>query len=68
MCSSATSIFLGGGILGTFHHLYFTGTPTAVMALGATFSALEIIPLILIGFEAWQNYRMSKSTAVATRL
>lgn len=58
----ATSIFLGGGILGTFHHLYFTGTPTAVMALGATFSALEIIPLILIGFEAWQNYRMSKST------
>jgi len=31
----STIIFLGGGILGTFHHLYFTGTPTSVMALGA---------------------------------
>jgi nitric oxide reductase subunit B len=59
----ATIIFLSGGILGTFHHLYFTGTPTAVMALGATFSALEVVPLILIGFEAFHNYRMSKATA-----
>ena len=58
----ATIIFLSGGILGTFHHLYFTGTPTGVMALGATFSALEVIPLVLIGFEAFHNYRMSRST------
>ncbi len=58
----ATIIFLAGGILGTFHHLYFTGTPTGVMALGATFSALEVVPLVLIGFEAFHNYRMSKST------
>jgi nitric oxide reductase subunit B len=58
----ATVIFLTGGILGTFHHLYFTGTPTGVMAVGATFSALEVVPLILIGFEAYHNYRMSKST------
>lgn len=59
----ATIIFLSGGILGTFHHLYFTGTPTAIMALGATFSALEVVPLILIGFEAFHNYRISKATA-----
>jgi len=58
----STIIFLAGGILGTFHHLYFTATPTAVLALGATFSALEIVPLVLIGFEAWQNYQLSKST------
>lgn len=58
----ATSIFLIGGILGTFHHLYFSGTPTGVMAVGATFSALEVVPLILIGFEAFQNYRLSKAT------
>lgn len=58
----STVIFLSGGILGTFHHLYFTGTPTAVMAIGASFSALEVVPLILIGFEAFHNYRMSKST------
>ena len=37
----ATSIFLAGGILGTFHHLYVAGTPMAVLAIGSTFSALE---------------------------
>lgn len=58
----STIIFLAGGILGTFHHLYFSATPTAVLALGATFSALEIVPLVLIGFEAYQNYQISKST------
>ncbi len=58
----ATVIFLTGGILGTFHHLYFTGTPTGVMAVGATFSALEVVPLVLIGFEAYHNYRMSQAT------
>jgi len=51
----STVIFLLGGILGTMHHLYFSGTPTAVLALGATFSALEIVPLVLIGFEAYEN-------------
>lgn len=58
----STIIFMSGGILGTFHHLYFSGTPTAVMALGATFSALEIVPLVLIGYEAYHNYKLSKST------
>ncbi len=64
----ATIIFLTGGILGTFHHLYFTGTPTGVMALGATFSALEVVPLVLIGFEAYHNYRLSKATEWLERL
>lgn len=58
----STIIFMSGGILGTFHHLYFSGTPTAVMAIGATFSALEIVPLVLIGYEAYHNYTLSKST------
>ena len=58
----STIVFLAGGILGTFHHLYFTGTPTAVMALGATFSALEVVPLVLMGFEAWDNVKLSRST------
>ena len=56
-----TVVFLTGGILGTFHHLYFTGTPTAVMAIGASFSALEVVPLVLMGFEAWENLRISRS-------
>ncbi len=58
----ATIVFLFGGILGTFHHLYFSGTPTAVLAIGSTFSALEVVPLILIGHEAYQNIKISRST------
>jgi nitric oxide reductase subunit B len=59
----STIIFLSGGIIGTFHHLYFTGMPASVVALGATFSALEVVPLILIGFEAWENIRLSRAKA-----
>ena len=59
----STVVFLAGGILGTFHHLYFTGTPTAIMALGATFSALEVVPLVLMGFEAYDNLKISKMAA-----
>ncbi len=58
----ATVVFLAGGILGTFHHLYFAGTPTSVLALGASFSALEVVPLSLIGFEAYSNYKLSRET------
>ncbi len=57
----STVVFLSGGILGTFHHLYFTGTPTAIMALGATFSALEVVPLVLMGFEAYDNLKLNGS-------
>jgi nitric oxide reductase subunit B len=58
----STIIFLFGGIIGTFHHLYFSGTPTSVLALGATFSALEVVPLVLIGFEAYHNLTLSRAT------
>ena len=58
----STIVFLAGGILGTFHHLYFSATPTGVLALGATFSAMEIVPLVLIGFEAYHNYKLSRTT------
>jgi nitric oxide reductase subunit B len=55
----STTVFLAGGIVGTFHHEYFAGTPAAVMALGATFSALEVVPLTLVGLEVWQNIRLA---------
>jgi nitric oxide reductase subunit B len=32
------------------------------LALGATFSALEVVPLVLIGFEAYHNLTLSKAT------
>ena len=58
----ATIVFMSGGVLGTLHHLYFVGTPTAVVALGASFSALEVVPLAYIGFEAYHTYKLGKAT------
>jgi len=58
----ATIVFMAGGVLGTLHHLYFTGTPTAVIAIGASFSALEVVPLAYVGFEAYHSWKMGKAT------
>jgi nitric oxide reductase subunit B len=58
-----TIVFLFGGILGTLHHLYWTGTPTSVISVGAVFSALEVVPLTLIGLEALQTYRRARNVA-----
>jgi nitric oxide reductase subunit B len=58
----ATIVFLAGGVLGTLHHLYFSGTPTAVIALGASFSALEVVPLAYVGFEAWHTFKLGQAT------
>lgn len=59
----SSSIFLLGGIPGTFHHLYFSGTPISISAIGACFSALEVVPLVLVGFEAFHTYRIQRMTS-----
>ncbi len=59
----STLIFLTGGIIGTAHHWYFVGTPNSVIAWGAMMSALEVVPLALIGFEGLQTYRMRKAAS-----
>lgn len=56
----AAAVFLAGGIIGTLHHLYFSGSPTMIASLGAVFSALEVVPLVFIGYEAWENLRLSR--------
>ena len=58
----ATIVYLSGGVLGMFHHLYFAGTTTAAVALGASFSALEVVPLALIGLEAYETWSHSRAT------
>lgn len=47
-----------GGVIGTMHHLYFSGTPEIHMAMGAFFSAMEVIPLLLLTYEAWKFMRL----------
>ena len=54
-------LYLGAGIIGTFHHLYFTGSPLFITALGATFSALEVVPLSLLGFEVYEHLKLARS-------
>ncbi|WP_405266237.1 nitric-oxide reductase large subunit [Cellulophaga sp. Ld12] len=58
---ASATIFLAGGIIGTLHHLYYSGTPVQAIALGATFSALEVVPLTLMGFEIRENWNLLKS-------
>lgn len=65
---ASASLFMLGGIPGTFHHLYFAGTTTPVMAVGATFSALEVVPLIVLGYEAWENWRLKERAPWMDRL
>ena len=58
----AAAIFLAGGVIGTLHHLYFSGTPTVVLALGSVFSALEVVPLLFLGHDAWENWKLTRTT------
>ncbi len=57
---ASASLFMLGGVPGTLHHMYFSGTTTPVMAIGASFSALEVVPLIVLGYEAWENWRLKE--------
>lgn len=58
----SATIFLSGGIIGTCHHLYFSGTPPVALAWGSVFSALEVVPLVLVGFDAMEDLRRSKTS------
>ncbi len=58
----SATIFLSGGIIGTCHHLYFSGTPTVALAWGSVFSALEVVPLCLVGFDAMEDLRRSRTS------
>lgn len=50
-----------GGIIGTGHHWYFEGQSTFNMAVSSCFSALEVVPLVLLCLEGWRFYRISRN-------
>jgi nitric oxide reductase subunit B len=58
----SATIFLSGGIIGTCHHLYFSGTPTVALAWGSVFSALEVVPLVLVSYDAMEDLRRSRAS------
>jgi nitric oxide reductase subunit B len=51
-------ILLGSGIVGTGHHYYWIGSTSVWLALGAVFSALEVVPLTLLAVEAGDHVRI----------
>jgi len=53
-------LYLAGGIVGTAHHWYWTGQPAVTMALGAVFSAMEVIPLTLLTLDAWDFIKLTR--------
>ncbi|MCX7753430.1 MAG: cbb3-type cytochrome c oxidase subunit I [Blastocatellia bacterium] len=53
-------LYLGSGIVGTGHHWYWTGQSHITMALGATFSAMEVIPLTLLTLDAWDFIKLTR--------
>ncbi len=58
----STILYLSGGVLGMLHHLYFSGTTPIILVVGGTMSALELMPLVMVGFEAYENLSMTRRT------
>ncbi len=60
-------LYSAGGMVGTMHHVYFSGEPALHMSLGAFFSAAEVIPLTFLTLEAWSFLQLGavqKSSSV----
>jgi nitric oxide reductase subunit B len=56
----ASLLFLGSGLLGISHNFYWNAKPVGTMALGAVFSTLQVIPLVLLTLEAWRFSKLPK--------
>jgi nitric oxide reductase subunit B len=56
-----------GGVIGSMHHLYFSGTPAEHLALGAFFSAAEVIPLTFLTVEAWSFLQLGAQQHAKSR-
>lgn len=59
----AILIFLGG-VIGTGHHWYWTGTPDMWVPLGTMFSFIEVLPLTLLIIDAIEELQLIKKQKV----
>lgn len=57
-------LLLGSGVIGIGHHYYYNGSPEIWIALGAVFSALEVIPLTLLILDAYGHYKLLRDGGV----
>ncbi len=58
-------IFLGG-VIGTGHHWYWTGTPDMWVPLGSMFSFIEVLPLVLLIIDAIEHRQLIKRQGLFT--
>lgn len=56
-------LFMGSGFIGTGHHYYWTAQPAINLALGAVFSAMEVVPLMLLTLEAYDFAKLRRGEA-----
>jgi nitric oxide reductase subunit B len=60
-------LYSAGGVIGSMHHVYFSGEPAVHMALGAFFSAAEVIPLTFLTLEAWSFLQLGTEQETRAR-
>ncbi|HJT23875.1 MAG TPA: nitric-oxide reductase large subunit, partial [bacterium] len=56
-------LYLGSGMIGTGHHYYWTAQPAINLALGAFFSAMEVVPLLLLTLEGYDFAKLRRGEA-----
>jgi nitric oxide reductase subunit B len=55
-------LFLGSGLIGISHNFYWNAKSIWAVALGASFSSLQVAPLVLLTVEAWRFRHMPEQT------
>lgn len=55
-------LLLGTGVVGMGHHYFWEGDHSIWLALGSCFSALEVIPLCLLVWEAYTHYKVYRDS------
>ncbi|MEA5387207.1 nitric-oxide reductase large subunit [Haloarculaceae archaeon H-GB11] len=50
-------LVMGTGVIGVSHHYWWVGMPDLWIPIGSAFSTLELVPLMFILYEAYNEYR-----------
>eukprot|EP00481_Brizalina_sp_1-RS-2013_P000489 TRINITY_DN124_c0_g1_i1.p1 TRINITY_DN124_c0_g1~~TRINITY_DN124_c0_g1_i1.p1 ORF type:complete len:131 (+),score=21.04 TRINITY_DN124_c0_g1_i1:60-395(+) len=60
----AVMLFFLTATIGVGHNFYWIAKPTGVIALGSAFSTTQVIPLILLTFNAWKYIQMNEKAQI----
>ena len=57
-------LYSAGGVIGTMHHVYFSGEPADAHGAGRVFLRGEVIPLTFLTLEAWSFLQLGAQSGV----